>query len=304
MGDWTFIPTLSKSGTRVESILALRTSGNIVGDNIVGVWMRRGSSTWRLLAWSEQNTGQIVSYVKDNLGISDRYDRRWPVAPDDATASAPVGFSNGVLADDPMRTTIEDAPNPRGFLQDLVDSGWAAALIEFEIADADKGCSQHQLLEVYAESVEIERATVAADDGEGVDHLVQGLSAVACIDICWDHEFTISGPTLTGCTIVGGWGPPGDPIWTGGGQCAMTCWYEATQTCTWTRTQKQVNWDCSTCTFTQTGTCSETIQSQSTQYFPDCTEPVMYVCPPLPDDTGPNPPLCNPGNWTPPNPCD
>lgn len=207
MGDWSFVPTLSGSGARVETILALRTSGAVTGANVVGVWVRRGRNTWKVFAWSEQDPAKLVAYVKQDLGIADRWDQSWPVAPASTAAPAPVGFANGVFESDPIRLSIESAADPRAEVENLVAAGWPAALIEFEIADVAKDCSEVELFELYAESVELELAAAPGAEGVGVDHLAAGLQSLPCLGwlFCWDHDVTVSGPTLVGCTVTTPW---------------------------------------------------------------------------------------------------
>jgi|GEM_PF-5368929 len=192
----------------------------------------------------------------------------------------------------------------RSYVDQLVSAGWRAASIEFELLDLMHGCDQVRLLDIYAEGVEMEISS-SHPDGAGVASIVADRQSMNCAAGCWENDWTIAGPTLVGCT-VGPWTLlpiGGGPIWVGGSQCSMTCWFRATKTCTYTKTKMHENWDCTTCTYTQTGTCTSEVQSSSVAFFPNCVEPVPYVCPPTPDDNGPACPASQ-CSWTGSAPCD
>lgn len=310
MDGWHYVPTLSQSGTRVESILAIREPGTEVGSNLTAVWFKRGQNLWRTYTWTTQDRAAIIKYVKDDIGIGDQWNYLWPVSPGATAASAPVGFMSGVVGSDSVRSSIESSSVPESAVRALELLGHPAAALHLELVDLVHGCDQTAVLEIVAEGIQLELAQSPTNAGLGIDAMTDDLASLTCLDMCWDREVVIAGPTCTGCNIgAAGWGapPPGyGPTWIGGGQCAMVCWYQATLNCTYSRTMKQINWDCSTCTWTQTGTTSESLIRKSTEYFPNCVQPVPYACPGAPDDTTANcgDGLQSPGGWTPASPCD
>ena len=300
-GEWSFVPTISQSGSRMDSLLALRTSGTIMGNNITGVWFKRGATTWRAVAWEEQDISKVITNVKGELGIDDHFDSLWPVSPNAVSASPYAAFTNGVFSADPVRVAIEQSADPEDYVQQLVASGWPAAFIAFEVVDLVGGCDEFAILDTFALAVEME-ISPAYVDGAGVAASVAARQNMACGDWCWENDWTIAGPTLVSCTNTG-WTLISGPTWVGA-QCHVVCWFQTTQTCSWTKTKMHENWDCSTCTYTQTGTCSGPAQAESIEFFDDpCVQPATMTCPAAPDDA---PPPCGPSGvtWVGSPPCD
>jgi hypothetical protein len=287
MGGWVLVPT--QQDTRVESVVALRTSG-LAGSNIAAVWFKRGANnTWRVLAWQSQDLCSAVSYVKQSLAIPNEQDPSWPISGPFNTQNptAPVAFSNGLFANDPMRLTVENSAHPKELLQDLVTAGYAAAVIDAELVDLTEACSESDVLQAIAQGVELELAQGPTSAGAGEEFAAEELLDL-CVCIPW--TWTISGPTLTGCTCT--WPPIGIAAceWLGI-HCAVVCHFDGTSTCNYTRTRKRRKWDCTTCTWVENGTKTGPVECVSTEYFLDpCVNPMpAYVPPASPDCDCPEP---------------
>ena len=259
-----------------------------------------------------------MRYVNDALSIGVDFDYLWPIAPSGSAASPPNAFANGVLFDDPMRATIEASSDPDALLQTLVAAGYAAARLTPEIADISHECDEYEVFELVAEGIELELLMESGHEGEGIKALQSNLQALECIDFCYDADFIIAGPFCTGCTTTG-WTPctgscPGsynspvlDPS-----MCAVMCWYWTTLSCSWTKWMMTINWDCSSCVWTRTGTSTETLYRKCTYLVePPCPAlpPAGFTCAgscSAPDNSTVDcsDPLSHPGNWTGTSPCD
>lgn len=302
IGEWTLVPTMEDS--RVETILALRTSGNLTGDNIGAVWFQRGRNTWRVVAWESQDLKDAISFVKSDLGINDKHDSVWPVAGpfNVVNPPTPVDFANGLLTGDAMRGIVDTHSDPKELLEDLVDIGYRAAVIEIELVDIIYNCNEFAVFEVIAEGIEIELQQTTATFGEGETHAFNQIQTLACISFC--IRWTWNGaPTLVGCTCT--WGPSTGCEWNTL-RCAMVCHFTGTSTCTYTRVQRRRTWSCNTCTWTETGTKTGQVLCTSTEYFvgPDgCTgnPGPGYVAPAGPDCNCPQP--FGPITWVGAPPC-
>lgn len=287
VGEWTLVPTMEDS--RVETILALRTSGTVAGDNISAVWFQRGRNTWRVTAWESQNQRDSITYVKSALGISDKSDWLWPIAGpfNVQNPPAPTDFADGLFVGDVMRQVVDAQSDRKQFLGDLVASGYRAAVIDVELFDLTNACVQADILTYIAEGIEIELVQTPETLGAGEAHAFNQMQTLACISIClrWTWNGT---PTLVGCTCT--WGPGGGAEWIGI-HCAMQCHFTGNSTCTYTRVQRRRTWSCATCTWTETGTHTGTVTCPSTEYFldPCAPPPPPYVCPPGPDCNCPKP---------------
>jgi hypothetical protein len=278
--EWALVPTLLDG--KVESFLALRED-LVYGENFTAVWYRK------------------------------------------VAAAEPEPMVKGVLESDALAPLVADLEDPQPIVEMLEDAGlkaaWIGPLEGGQLATAEPGvvaCPQDVVLGAIASGVE-------ADPSGGADaEAVAFAKLQACWDICvrWTWWGT---PTCTGCTATwilcgtGQSGCPGgyegDPAVNGRrdeAQCAVLCWFEGELNCAWTRTNTRRNWDCTRCTWTQTGTTSETIYSKSTKYFntpSGCNMPApgAYTCPASPDNPNPE---CDsphqtqsPGGWIPGPPC-
>ncbi|MCH7847962.1 MAG: hypothetical protein IIB53_06320 [Planctomycetes bacterium] len=292
--DWTFVPTMA--GSRVDSILALRDQSTIVGSNISTVWFRRGTNSWIAMAWSDPDQSKAIGHVKQELGISDKYDDLWPVMPESEGTTTPALFKNGVFIDDPLVAVIEASLDPQATVDNLVAVGAAAASIQLELLDLTNNCDESLIFEALAEGIELQMS----GQGDGEDHAYTGIQTLGCISFCIRWTWTISGPTLIGCNCA--WGGASSNEWMAI-HCAMICHFNGTSTCTYTRTRKRRTWSCTTCTWTETRTKTGDVQCTSTEYFIEngCVDPRTlpggYTCPPGPDCSCPQPG----GNitWTP-----
>lgn len=292
-GGWTFVPTVDNG--RVTSILALRTDGASVGQNIVSVWFQRGANTWRVTAWESQDQRDAVSFVKASLGIGNQFDQSWPVGGPFTmqTPQAPTAFHNGLLVGDTKADLIDSATDRRATMEALVLAGYRAAVLGIELADSTAGCDQNAILTVIAEGVQTELAQPAATSGAGMAQATAQLT-LACawcpIDPWW--TWTIAGPTKVNCNCT--FGASVGCEWNEL-HCAMVCHFTGTSNCTWTRTRKR-EYFCSgiTCTWTETGSSSGEVRCTSTEYFVEPTgcngNPTIpgnpgfpHVAPPGPD---------------------
>ena len=137
-------------------------------------------------------------------------------------------------------------------------------------------------------------------DGEQTTHDELNNNGNACA-ICIPWTWTLPGTTTKTCSASGPWKITSGPIWVGGTQCTETCWYSAPGTCICSRQRKKRNWNCTTCTWTQTGTYSGPLVTNNVEFFLDCQEPPSYVCPPSPNGTPTPTGPCT--GWTPGPPC-
>ena len=324
---WTLVPTMLDG--KVESFVALREDA-AYGDNLTAVWYRKtahadGTESWETKAFAEQDQPKAIRAVKDALALADSTDESWPVAVAPVAATAPEALVKGVLETDALAPLVADLDDPQPLVEMLEGAGWKAAWIGplegVAVATAEPGviaCPQTAVLAALASGVD-------ADPSGGADaEAVAFAKLQTCWSIClkWTWEGT---PTCTGCTAI--WtlcgtgasdcpaGYAGEPAGSGRmdpAQCAVLCWFEGTLNCAWTRTNTKRNWDCTRCTWTQTGTTSETIYSKSTKYFNiggqcNMPAPVACTCPASPDNPNPG---CDsphqtqrPAGWIPGPPC-
>jgi len=113
---WVYTPTLSTSGTQVNSILALKIDGTQSGSNIESVWFKKTGSTWRAYAWeSTESQASVVKFVTDTLGVSAGTQDRWPIAPASTAASSGTLFTDGLFHTDAVLTTVQSSSNPRAW---------------------------------------------------------------------------------------------------------------------------------------------------------------------------------------------
>lgn len=328
VGGWSWLPILSPGGRKVESILALIEPGRERGENIRAVWFQRDPSGWRSLAWpSGTSQASAAAFVMQQVGIAEASRRFWLVEANAPDAEEPVQFLQAVFVDDPMLAQIESSPDPRSFVESLVDAGYPAADPGLPIVGAAiSSCSTAVVLDAVADGIELGLVWGEGREAEALSSSLTGLSIVGCAMPCWDWDEILVWPTCTACaaswTLCGTGssdcpaGYASQPASDGLrdlAQCSVLCWFEGTLNCSWTQTVMTHNWDCTTCTWNQTGTSTDTIYSKSTTYFVGPTgcnwpPPPAWSCPTSPDK--PNP-TCgsthqtqSPGGWTPPSPCD
>ncbi len=312
IGEWTFTPIAF--GNVVESFVAFRDPATLVGDNIACVCFKsEAGGTWSAHAWRSQSRDNAAAHVMATLGIGAEQSDRWGPDIDPSTVpspTAPIEIRLGLFVDDPLGDGMEEMPDRRQFLEMLVEIGWEATRIDDEIFVPDEDCDpefRRIFLSAVADGVELALAT-GSESVDAAEELaasqVQG--SLACIVIClrWTWK---GAPTLVGCTCTP-WGVPTPapielwgPIFVGGTQCSVTCWYEATATCTYTRTVTRRYWDCTRCTWTQTGTASGDIKKSRVDFIIPCNAPAPNFCAGgAPDDPSCVEPLgVSPGNWTP-----
>jgi hypothetical protein len=324
---WTLVPTMLDG--KVESFLALRED-LAYGENLTAVWYRKstsadGAESWETKAFEDQDQSKAIRAVKNALSLADATDGSWPAPVAPVAAAAPESLVKGVLETDALAPLVADLDDPQPLVEMLEGAGWKAAWIGplegVAVATAEPdavACPQAAVLAALASGVD-------ADPSGGADaEAVAFAKLQTCWSIClkWTWEGT---PTCTGCTAIwtlcgtGASGCPagyaGEPAGSGRtdpAQCAVLCWFEGTLSCAWTRTNTKRNWDCTRCTWTQTGTTSETIYSKSTKYFNiggQCNMPApgAYTCPASPDNPNPG---CDsphqtqrPAGWIPGPPC-
>lgn len=305
---WTLVPTLLDG--KVESFVALREDAPY-GENLTAVWYRKiaaadGTESWQTKAFDDQDQSKAIRAVKQALALADSTDESWPVAVAAVAAAEPEPMAKGLLESDALAPLVAELEDPQPIVEMLEDAGWQAAWIgplegvALATAEPDAvACSQAAVLTAVASGVE----AGASGDAEAV--AFAELQA-GCSDICLPWTWTSAGPTCTGC-VVAAWRQVGVPE-PDAPHCAMLCWFETTLNCTWIRTMTRRTLDCTRCSWTETGTTSETITAKSTTYFvgpSGCNwpPPATFTCPTSPDNPNPG---CgsprqtqSPGGWTP-----
>ena len=286
---WAYTPTLSGSGTTVESILALRLDGCEVGANISSVWFRRVAGSWAAHAWeNSESQAAVVRYVTEQLAISVRTQSLWPVAPASTAASGGTMFTDGLFCDDAMLSIVQCSSDPRALLDSPASAGSRVAALQPELADVVHGCSQTEVLDLIAAAIVTEVNAAPGHEGEWAAVMFASLETLVigflpCVD--WDFS-VLASPWCTGCAPTP-WvvesGPTLNLL-----HCAVTCSYSCTATCTWSRWVVTLNWDCTTCQCFQTKTVSRKLYRPSTFYLtpPACGAiPAGFVC------SGPDDPM-------------
>lgn len=285
MGNWTLTPQLSDGD--VEGFLAILAPGTEVGDNLTAVWYKKESNdTYTTWAWETQSRANAIAWLKQSKSLNGDSDKLWGISAFNAISSptAPSEIRNGVFLTDPFSASLETMTEAekQAFLDLLAAAGWRVSTVEAGMEVMQQNCDP--LVVVRAIEVGVEIYADGGGDGEAAAYA--SISDWWCqnIGICVPWTWTISGPTVTGCTTTG-WTITSGPVWNQI-HCSVHCTYDVTVTCTYTRTRKRRLANCNTCTWTETATITGgTAVCSSDIYYGDtgCVAPV-----PLPACPGPS----------------
>lgn len=213
---------------------------------------------------------KAVKHIKSQLQIPDAQDSRWKLS----------GNGSGISATSPLSSGI-------GFHHHEPCIFLTACLVD----------EYDDIMESIAAGFEAEKNTPGSGHGVLADEF-DGTCGAWCFP--WT---TYSTPTQTGCSESCAYSS--GPFWNQA-ECAAMCWFECTVTRTWQRTATKTYYDCTTCTWTQTGSSTEEVMEESVAYLLSPCSATGYTCPAVPDDLAcDNPATGSPGGWTPgscPNP--
>jgi hypothetical protein len=225
-GPWVLTPVYAEGagGSELHSFLALADSGEVTGNNLIGVWYIRETGGWSSKSWTTSDPWKIISHVKEALAISSDEDDRWgaPTPPSGvAESEAPEDYSSGVLANDPLAAIIAGSPDRDLLVEFLVASGYPAASVPVDKSGDE--CTANETLDTLATLV----GSDLAGSQEASTTFIVGTSP-GCIPMGAMGPRVPQGPKPATWpyanppgTVPGG-APPG-PGWTPGAWGAYTC---------------------------------------------------------------------------------
>ena len=264
MDEWTFMPAADEDAERVEAFLAVKTGGELIGDNIaVVLYVRLADDSWERLAWDDQSdASSVASAAKaaapdiDDPTVLSLLESAGIVLDsesdiDGLSHTAGEAFGKGVFLSDPVHEMVASDPNAEELVNLLVNTGYPAANVDIHVAEL--GVEQEKVkVEVVLDSLKRELEHGLKFPASSVqDRLNAGAVTSAGVTWCWPkttYSNKATGPWSCGAWQVVGTSPqPVSPH-------AYNVHYERTVTRTITRDCTRVCWDCTATSITQTRT--------------------------------------------------